>query len=133
MKLNDELRIGEVSEVSGKQIKAGIYYEKNTEFLNFNGDVIKNVSIGSFVIIRKSYTNIVGKVEGEFIKENTVDVTSNFKGKNINRVISISILGCIKKNKFIHGLDSLPMVGNYVYVATEQIVNEIFQILVKII
>ena len=37
MKLNDELRIGEVSEVSGKQIKAGIYYEKNTEFLNFNG------------------------------------------------------------------------------------------------
>lgn len=126
MKLNDELRIGEVSEVSGKQIKAGIYYEKNTEFLNFNGDVIKNVSIGSFVIIRKSYTNIVGKVEGEFIKENTIDVTSNFKGKNINRVISISILGCIKKNKFIHGLDSLPMVGNYVYVATEQIVNEIF-------
>lgn len=74
MKLNDELRIGEVSEVSGKQIKAGIYYEKNTEFLNFNGDVIKNVSIGSFVIIRKSYTNIVGKVEGEFIKENTVDI-----------------------------------------------------------
>ncbi len=126
MKLSDELRIGEVSEVSGKQIKAGIYYEKNTEFLNFNGDVIKNVSIGSFVIIRKSYTNIVGKVEGEFIKENTLDLTSDFKGKNINRVIGISILGYIKKNKFIHGLSSLPMVGNYVYVATEQIVNEIF-------
>lgn len=126
MKLNNELRIGEVSEVSGKQIKAGIYYEKNTEFLNFKGDVIKNVSIGSFVIIRKSYTNIVGKVEGEFIKETTLDLTSNFKGKNINRVIGISILGYIKKNKFIHGLSSLPMVGNYVYVATEQIVNEIF-------
>ena len=126
MKLNDELRIGEVSEVSGKQIKAGIYYEKNTEFLNFNGDVIKNVSIGSFVIIRKSYTNIVGKVEGEFIKENSSNDVTDFKGRNINRVISISILGSIKNNKFIHGLNSLPMVGNYVYVATESIVNEIF-------
>ncbi len=126
MKLNDELRIGEVSEVSGKQIKAGIYYEKNTEFLNFNGDVIKNVSIGSFVIIRKSYTNIVGKVEGEFIKESSSNDFTDFKGRNINRVISISILGSIKNNKFIHGLNSLPMVGNYVYVATEHVVNEIF-------
>lgn len=126
MKLNDELRIGEVCEVSGKQIKAGIYYEKNTEFLNYQGDIIKNVSIGSFVIIRKSYANIVGKVEGEFIKETFSDSLSDFKGKNINRVISISILGNIKNNKFIHGLNSLPMVGNYVYIATEQIVNEIF-------
>lgn len=70
MELNDVLKIGEVCEVSGRMIKAGIYSEKNTEYLNYDGAVIKNVSIGSFVLIRKGFANIVGKVEGEYMKDN---------------------------------------------------------------
>lgn len=69
MQLNDILKIGEVCEVSGRIIKAGIYSNKNSEYLNFNGAVVKNVSIGSFVLIRKGFSNIIGKVEGEYMKE----------------------------------------------------------------
>jgi len=69
MELSDFLKIGEVNEVQGKTIKAGVYSDKNTEYLNYNGAILKNVGIGSFVLIRKGFNNIIGKVDGEFTKE----------------------------------------------------------------
>ena len=32
MELNDILKIGEICEVSGRMVKAGVYAEKNTEY-----------------------------------------------------------------------------------------------------
>lgn len=120
MELNDVLKIGEVCEVSGRMIKAGIYSEKNTEYLNYNGAVIKNVSIGSFVLIRKGFANIVGKVEGEYMKDN-VGIPQDIK-----RIIGIGVLGTIENEKFVHGVTNLPMIGNSVYVITEDVISKIF-------
>lgn len=94
MELSDYLKIGEVCEVQGKNVKAGIYSDKNTEYLNYNGSVIKNVGIGSFILIRKGFNNIIGKVDGEYTRENT-SIENNYypKGNSIKRIISISILG----------------------------------------
>lgn len=41
MELSDYLKIGEVCEVQGRIVKAGIYSDKNTEHLNYNGAIIK--------------------------------------------------------------------------------------------
>ena len=76
MELNDILKIGEICEVSGRMVKAGVYAEKNTEYLNYNGAVVKNISIGSYVLIRKGFSNIIGKVEGEYMKEEFSDTPS---------------------------------------------------------
>lgn len=120
MELNDVLKIGEVYEVSGRNIKAGIYNDKNAEYLNFQGAVIKNVSIGSFVLIRKGFSNIVGKVEGEYMKD------SSSSSQDIKRFIGIGILGTIENEKFVHGVTNLPMIGNSVYVITEDVISQIF-------
>lgn len=127
MKLNDYLKIGEICEVQGKIVKAGIYNDKNTEYLNYNGSVIKNIGIGSFVLIRKGFNNIIGKVDGEYIKEN-IAVGKNYAqlGDNIKRIISISILGGMKQEKFIQGLMELPLIGNYVYILEEEMIDKIF-------
>ena len=111
MELIDVLKIGEVCEVSGRMIKAGIYSEKNTEYLNYDGAVIKNVSIGSFVLIRKGFANIVGKVEGEYMKDN-VGIPQDIKR--------------IENEKFVHGVTNLQMIGNSVYVITEDVISKIF-------
>jgi len=127
MKLSDFLKIGEVNEVQGKTVKAGIYSDKNTEYLNFNGTVLKNVGIGSFVLIRKGFNNIIGKVEGENIKEmRETDKEYARKGTKIQRIISISILGGLKGEKFIHGLTELPLIGNFVYILEETTITKIF-------
>lgn len=127
MELNEILKIGEVCEVSGRTIKAGIYADKNAEYLNYAGSVIKNVGIGSFVLIRKGFNNIIGKVDGEYIKENSKgEIISSHMGNNINRIISISILGGMKNESFVHGLTDLPLIGNFVYILEEQIIAKIF-------
>lgn len=125
MELNDILKIGEVCEVSGRLIKAGIYANKNTEYLNFDGAVVKNISIGSYVLIRKGFSNIIGKVEGEYMKEEFSETPLQNK-KSINRLVGIGILGAIENNRFVHGVTNLPMIGNYVYVVTEDIISSIF-------
>lgn len=51
MELNNFLKIGEVNEVQGKTIKAIIYSNKNTEYLNYNGFVLKNIGIDRVHII----------------------------------------------------------------------------------
>lgn len=127
MELSDYLKIGEVCEVQGKTVKAGVYSDKNTEYLNYNGSVIKNVGIGSFVLIRKGFNNIIGKVDGEYTKE-SISGEKNYSqmGNSIKRIISISILGGMKQERFIHGLTDLPLIGNYVYILEEQIIARIF-------
>lgn len=127
MELNDHLKIGEVNEVQGKTVKAIVYSDKNTEYLNYNGSILKNVGIGSFVLIRKGFNNIIGKVEGEFTKE-TVGSEKKYaqKGDAIHRIVAISILGGLRKEKFIHGLTDLPLIGNFVYILEESIISKIF-------
>lgn len=126
MELNDYLKIGEVCEVQGKTIRAGVYSDKNTEYLNYKGAVIKNVGIGSFVLVRKGFNNIIGKVEGEYIKESTNDKQYSQMGSSIKRIVSISVLGSLKKDKFVHGLTELPLIGNFVFILEENIVDKIF-------
>lgn len=127
MELSDYLKIGEVCEVQGKTVKAGIYSDKNTEYLNYNGSIIKNVGIGSFILIRKGFNNIIGKVDGEYIKENSNNsIYYAHMGNGIKRIISVSILGSLQQDRFVHGLTDLPLIGNYVYILEEEVISSIF-------
>lgn len=127
MELSDYLKIGEVCEVQGKTVKAGIYSDKNTEYLNYNGSIIKNVGIGSFILIRKGFNNIIGKVDGEYIKENSNNsIYYAHMGNGIKRIISVSILGSLQQDRFVHGLTDLPLIGNYVYILEEKVISSIF-------
>jgi hypothetical protein len=46
-------------------------------------------------------------------------------GNAINRIISISILGGFERDRFIHGLIELPLIGNFVYILEESAVLKI--------
>jgi len=127
MELNDILKVGEICEVSGGVVKAGVYSEKNTEYLNYNGTIVKNISIGSYVLIRKGFSNIIGRVEGEFMKEELSEPFKQLNKRNsVNRIVGIGILGALENDKFVHGVTNLPMIGNYVYVVTEDVISGIF-------
>ena len=127
MELNDILKVGEICEVSGRVVKAGVYSEKNTEYLNYNGTIVKNISIGSYVLIRKGFSNIIGRVEGEFMKEELSEPFKQLNKRNsVNRIVGIGILGALENDKFVHGVTNLPMIGNYVYVVTEDVISGIF-------
>ena len=56
-------KIGSVSSVSGRNVKIRVNKNKNTSHLLYNGEVLKNISVNSYVKIAKGFTKIIGKVE----------------------------------------------------------------------
>lgn len=46
--------------------------------------------------------------------------------QDIKRIIGIGVLGTIENEKFVHGVTNLPMIGNSVYVITEDVISKIF-------
>lgn len=65
--LNDYYKIGQVIEVRGQRVRIKVLENKNSNILVYQGQIVKNVSVGSFVKIPKGFSNIIGKIEGEYI------------------------------------------------------------------
>lgn len=129
IKMYDEiLKIGEVIEIRGQKIRAQVYDNKNSAHLMFNGKIVKNVSVGSFVKITKGFNKIIGRIEGEYIVDKRYkDEEYKNKEDGLERVIEISVVGSLDSgNHFTHGLSELPLISNYVYVLQEEEVQSIF-------
>jgi len=128
------LRIGEVCEIEGKRIYISLDKEKNASDLYYNGTVLKNVSVGSFIEIKKGFLSIICKIDGEsLIDENVNRKYKNKKYINIDRnkrILSTSVSGFIEdNNKFFGGIKGLPLIGNEAFILTEKKINLIHKLL----
>lgn len=124
---NDILKVGEVIEVRGQKIRAKVYKQKNSLYINYNGKVVKNISVGGFIKIRTGFSNIIGKIEGEYIVEDNNSYRYKNSTEEIKRILEISIVGCIDSSKkFKRGLTQLPLISNYIYVLREEEVEQVF-------
>src|SRR5258708_17662371 len=63
------MRIGEVSGVDGRRIYVLVDKNKNLSDMFLDGDILKNISVNSYVEIRKGFLSIIGRVEGEKLEE----------------------------------------------------------------
>jgi hypothetical protein len=66
------LRVGEVCAVDGRKVYILVDRNKNLTDLFLDGDILKNISVNSFVEIRKGFLSLIGRVEGEKIEEDRV-------------------------------------------------------------
>lgn len=110
-------KIGKVISVDGRSIRVSVDKAKNSSHLVYKGDLIKNVSVGSYIKIIKGFTKIIGKVEGEFTYEDKVATSKEYSSskEKINRSLSISLLGFFNKNEFERGIKEMPLVDNECY------------------
>ncbi|AZI68701.1 ATP-binding protein [Cloacibacterium normanense] len=115
------LKIGSVSEVKGKNILVRVDKNKNAPHLIFDGKIIKNVSVGSYVKIAKGYNEIIGKIEGEFISEDKNLENNNYTSKNnkIKRFLNVTLVGYIDNSIFRQGLKELPLIENDCYLLND--------------
>lgn len=107
-------KIGHVISVDGRSVLIIVDKSKNSSHLMFNGELIKNVSVGSYLKIYKGFTKIIGKVEGEFTSEDL-----KFKSKKyvsdkdkISRSLKLSLLGYFNGNIFERGIKEMPLIDN---------------------
>lgn len=113
---NSIFRIGDVFSIDGREVRIKVDKSKNASHLLFQGDLIKNVSVGSYLKIAKGYISIIGKVEGEYIKEERLFNEQYNKEENrIDRILIIKLIGYIESGKFERGIKELPLIGNECY------------------
>lgn len=130
------LRVGEVCGIEGRKVLIRLDKDKNSSDLIFNGDILKNISVGSYIEIRKGFLSIIGKAEGEELKEDKFrykdeDNQYQYIDKNI-RTLSVSLSGFIGMDgRFIGGIKELPLIGNEAFILTESKIHMIHDLLKK--
>ncbi|OTP95960.1 ATP-binding protein [Gilliamella apicola] len=126
------LRIGEVVEVSGRNITILVDKNKNLSDLFFNGKVLRNVSVNSFIEIKKGFLSLIVKIESEKIIEDKNYSLKNIGGSSSNRYLrflTTSLLGFIdNRGIFVGGTREFPLIGNEAFIVTEPIIQCIHNI-----
>ena len=119
------LKVGEVCEIHGRTITVRVYKNKNLTDLFYDGAIIKNVSVGSFIEIKKGFTSLVGKIDGERLVEDRVSgYSSNQLTSTYQRYLTITLSGYIgRNNKFVGGATELPLIGNEAHILSNDKVS----------
>ncbi len=123
------LRVGEVCEVSGRVITILVDKNKNLSDLFYRGKILRNVSVGSFIEIKKGFMSLIGKVEAERVIEEKHIVGSGSDSWRYRRYLTATLVGYIdRKECFIGGSRELPLIGNEAFVVTEELIQMVHQI-----
>jgi len=111
------LQIGKVIAVRGRLVEVKVHKTKNTSHLVYKGELLKNVSVGSYIKIVKGFTRIIGKVDGEFIGEDKLAVRQSYGSsrERISRVLNVSLLGFFRGSTFERGIKEMPLLDNECY------------------
>lgn len=107
-------KVGHVISVEGRTVKVSVDKSKNSANLLYKGEVIKNVSVNSYVKIVKGFTKIIGKVDGEYTDEDKVYSNKQYGNQKnkIKRILEISLLGFFSEKGFERGIKELPLISN---------------------
>lgn len=118
---NSVFRIGIIHSVDGRVVKVLVDKDKNNSHLIFQGQLIKNVAVGSYVKILKGFETIIGKVETEYIEiDKGVNGQYNSHEEAINRYLIIKLIGHIEGNLYRKGLTELPLIANECHLLTNE-------------
>ena len=120
--MDDALLVAHVTEVRGIRIKAKVIRGRNESHLYYNGDLVKNVSVGGYVKIPCGFELVIGKIDGEYQIERG-NLSDNFERREkesvlYDRMVDISVFGVLSRRGFERGVSVLPLIASKVYVLT---------------
>lgn len=122
------LRVGEVSGVTGRRVLVSVDTDKNLSELFFDGDVLRNIAVGSYIDVRKGFLSLIGKVEGETARgdENS---NSEFRTAEQRRILTVALVGFLDhEGQFSGGTKELPLVGNEAFLLTKQKIHQVHRL-----
>lgn len=114
-------RIGVVHSVDGRVVKVLVDKDRNNSHLIFQGQLIKNVAVGSYVKILKGFETIIGKVETEYVEvDKGISGQYSSQEEYINRYLIIKLIGHIEGDSYRKGLTELPLIANECHLLTNK-------------
>lgn len=132
MMMMNSLEIGIIIEASGFTNKIATY--DNTNHSNFivGGNLVKNISVNSFILIKQGFTKIVARINSEVMwdvsntNKQNLNLDNRFSKKSIKRILEVQVIGYIKNNCFHSGSSHLPMIGNICSIPSDEEINLIY-------
>jgi uncharacterized protein len=124
---NSIFRIGQVFSVEGQAIKIKVDKGKNTSHVLYKGSIIQNISVGGYVKIKKGFSEMIGKIEGESVTEDKDFSKGEYKSnrEKINRILNVKILGFIEDGLFHRGIKELPLIDDKCFLLRKEEFDEI--------
>ncbi len=112
--------IGKVTSVEGRRVRVGVSKLKNGSHLLYQGDIVRNVSVGSFIKIAKGFVELVASVDGERIQEDS-SASRTYKRSvdNLTRELEVSLVGYFEGGEFKRGVREMPLLDNECFILSE--------------
>lgn len=125
------LDIGVVVEVSGFSGKVATFDNANHSTFIYQGELVRNVSVNSFIIISQGLIKIIARINSESVWDNLnqskeYSLDNRFTKNTIKRIIELETVGYIKNETFFSGASYLPMIGNVCKIPTTEEINQIY-------
>jgi DNA helicase HerA-like ATPase len=117
------LRVGEVCGVDGRRIYVLVDKNKNLSDMFLDGAILRNISVNSYIEIRKGFLSIIGRVEGEKVEEELYRAPGSDRDliNRNKRILTVSLAGYIDETgSFTGGTKELPLIGNEAYIVTQE-------------
>lgn len=108
-------RIGEIYAVNGREITIKVDKNKNLSHILYQGKLIKNVSVGSYLKIKKGFVRLVAIVEGELLKENHINEDYHSQEDRLFRFLIVKIIGYFDGAMYHKGIKEIPLIGDICY------------------
>lgn len=113
-------RVGRVVSVEGRQVRVAVDKLKNSSHLLFQGGIVRNVAVGSYLKIVKGFSELIAKVDGEVIEEDRGASAVYRRGVDpMSRQLQVSLIGYIEGGRFERGVREMPLLDNECFILTE--------------
>ncbi|PNK90565.1 ATP-binding protein [Serratia odorifera] len=121
-----QLIIGYVTAVRGTTVRAIVHPNLYQTTYIHDGSLYRGVAINEFIVIKKGYHDIIGKIEGEEIIEKKSFNESMPNNDKFDRFIDIKIIGYILDGKFRSGIKYLPMIQDELHLISDELISAIY-------
>lgn len=121
-----QLIIGYVTAVRGTTVRAIVHPNLYQTTYIHDGSLYRGVAINEFIVIKKGYHDIIGKIEGEEIIEKKSFNESMPNNDKFDRFIDIKVIGYILDGKFRSGIKYLPMIQDELHLISDELISAIY-------
>lgn len=118
--------IGYVTSVRGASVRAIVHPNLYQTTYIHDGCLYRGVAINEFIVIKKGYHDIIGKIEGEEILEKKSLDNSKPNNEKYDRFIDIKIIGYVLDDKFHSGIKYLPMIQDELHLISDELISAIY-------
>jgi len=113
-------RVGRVVSVDGRRVRVKVDKLKNGSHLLYDGGLVRNVAVASYVKIVKGFVELIAKVDGELVEEDR-GASSLYRREfdPLSRQLDVSLVGYFDNGRFERGVREMPLLENECFILTE--------------